>query len=383
MKTRPRILCISFSPIASDARVLRQIAVLAEGADVTTVGYGAHPDGVAEHIEIPVQLASLPQTLGGVALLGLRRFRLVELHAPAIKRAHELLAGREFDLIVANEARALPLAHAIAGKTPIWGDMHEWAPEERTNVLSWRLLVAPYMRWVCERYLPVTDAVTAVNSSIADLYQEHCGVTAEVVRNTRDFSNLKPSPVEAGKIRMVHSGGAVSGRGIETLISAALALDERFTLDLFLVRAKGQDAYWNMLRARANGSPRITFHDAVTPAQLPAALNPFDVAIYALPPQTTNDRLMLPNKFFDFVQARLALVFGSALETDRLIREHDLGITVDGYSAEQLVAALRGLTPESVNQFKGNAHKAARALSSTSDATVQRGIVARLLAARG
>ena len=55
-------------------------------------------------------------------------------------------------------------------------------------------------------------------------------------------------------------------------------------------------------------------HPPVTPAELPSSLNAFDVGVYVLPPRTMNHRLMLPNKFFDFVQARLALVFSTAVE---------------------------------------------------------------------
>lgn len=42
---RPRILCVSFSPIHADSRVLRQLEVLREHGEVTTVGYGPAPEG--------------------------------------------------------------------------------------------------------------------------------------------------------------------------------------------------------------------------------------------------------------------------------------------------------------------------------------------------
>src|SRR5687768_3614226 len=108
---RPRILCISFSDIKADARVLRQLDVLAEFGDVTTLGYGDKPDAAAEHLRIDSALPSLPQTLAGVALLAVRSYKHLELKAPAVRAAADLVAGRTFDLVVANEARALPLAH--------------------------------------------------------------------------------------------------------------------------------------------------------------------------------------------------------------------------------------------------------------------------------
>ncbi|WDF32397.1 hypothetical protein PTW37_11010 [Arthrobacter agilis] len=350
-----------------------------EAGDVTTLGFGGRPEGAVEHLEIDSTLASLPQTFSGVALLALRRHRRVELAAPAVQAALRLLEGRHFDVIIANEARALPLAHKVAAGAAIWGDMHEWAPEERTQLLSWRLLVAPHMRYVCRTYLPRTEAVTTVNQSIADLYDQQFGLRTEVVRNSLPDSGLAVSPLDGARIRLVHSGGAVPGRNIESIIEAVRELDDRFTLDLFLVEARDGGRYLAKLKHLAGDSDRITFHPPVAPAALPVTLNAFDIGVYQLPPATTNQRLALPNKFFDFVQARLGLVFGPSEEIARLIREHDLGRVTADFAAGSLTAALRDLTPEQVAEFKTNADRAASILSSEADEAVTRGILRRLL----
>ncbi|MDT0156758.1 hypothetical protein Q9R19_03865 [Microbacterium sp. ARD32] len=377
--SRPRILCISFSDIRSDARVLRQLEVLARFGDVTTLSYGARPDAAADHLELDRALPSLPQTPLGVAKLALRRFASVALDAPAMVAARGLLADREFDVVVANEARALPLAFAVAGSPKIWCDLHEWAPAERTHVLSWRLLVAPFMYWVCARYLPRVDAATTINTSIADMYAEQFGVRPEIVRNARPFvPELSPSPVTEGLTRLVHSGGAVPGRNIEAIIDAVDRLGEGYSLDLFLIPSRQGDAYWQKLTERIERSPRTTLHPAVPPDDLPAALNPFDLGVFLLPPHTPNHRLMLPNKFFDFVQARLGMVYGTSVETDRLIGDHGLGVVTPGYSAEDLVHALRGMTAARIRQYKEAADGVAESMSSDADVLVEEGILVRL-----
>lgn len=377
--SRPRILCLSFSHFLADSRVLRQLEVLGRYGDVTTVGYGEAPPGVAEHLEIDAALPSLPQTLGGVAKLAVRAYRSVVFDAPAVKRAIELIGDRRFDLVVANEARALPLAHRVAAGAPVWGDMHEWAPQERTHVLSWRLLVAPFMTWVCREYLPRTAAVSTINGSIAELYEREFGVTSRIVRNAIDLQPLEPGPVDPDRIRLVHSGGAVPGRSIETLIEATKRLDERFTLDLYLVKARGSDAYWQSLVDAAATSDRIAVHDPVAPAALPRTLNAYDVGVFVLPPRTTNHRLMLPNKFFDMVQARLALVFSTAVETDALIERYGLGRISPGFGVDELVETLRSLTAEAVAEYKANADAAAESLNSAEDERVEAEIIESLL----
>ncbi|MFE6995307.1 glycosyltransferase [Microbacterium sp. NPDC057659] len=377
--TRPRILCISFSDISSDSRVLRQLDVLQEMGDVTTLSYGPKPDGVEGHLQIPMDLPSLPQTPVGVMNLALRRFRAVEFQAPAVKAALDLVQGHSFDIVVANEARALPLAYRVEGAPRIWCDLHEWAPEERTHVLSWRLLVAPFMDWLCARYLPRADATTTVNTSIARMYEERYGIEPEIVRNARPFvAALAPTPLAPGAIRLVHSGGAVPGRNIESIIDAVDLLGDGYTLDLFLIPSRQADAYWKQITARIANSPRTTLHDAVAPDDLPVALNPYDLGVYLLPPHTPNHRLMLPNKFFDFVQARLGFVFGPSTETDRLIIENGLGVVTAGYSATDLAEAIRALSREEIAGFKAATDAVAEEMSSDVDLEVERNILRRL-----
>lgn len=350
--------------------------MLAEFGDVTTIGFGPRPELAAEHIELDRSLKSLPQTVGGVLKLALRRFKAAELAAPATRAALRELDGRTFDLVVANEARALPLAFEVAQGAPVWGDMHEWAPGERTQILSWRLLVAPFMKHICAKYLPRAGAVTTVNESIARLYDDTFGCSTEVVRNANSFYDLQPTPVADDKIRLVHSGAAISGRNIENLITATIDAGERFTLDLYLMKGGDGGKYWEELRQLANTSSRVRFRDPVSPEDLPTTLNQYDLGIHVFRPKTAN----LPNKFFDFVQARLGLVFGPSPETDAIIRRHEVGVITEDVTVESIVAALNSLTPQTVGELKENAHRAAERLSSISDEATQRQLITRLLA---
>lgn len=376
---RPRILCISFSDIRADSRVLRQIAVLAEFGDVTTVGYGTKPEGASNHLEIESDLPSLPQTPLGVALLAARLYRLVEFRAPAVKRALNLAQG-DWDLVVANEARALPLARRMAGEgTPVWGDMHEWAPEERVHVLSWKILIKPFMTWVCARHLPHVTAVSVVNDSIAALYRAQFGIQTVTVRNARRLVDVEPSPMLPGTIRLVHSGAAVPGRNLEGMMQAVGMLGRGYTLDLYLVPARDGGKYKAHLEGLARDYGNVRLLPPVAPDDLPNVLNAYDVGIFSLPPQTRNHALMLPNKFFDFVQARLAIVFSPSPETSRLIEQYKLGAIAEDFSPEALARAIGSLSREAIAAFKQNAHASARALSSETDEDAERTVVKELL----
>ncbi|RAX22895.1 MULTISPECIES: glycosyltransferase [unclassified Actinomyces] len=379
MRRHPAILVISFSPIARDARVLREISALAEIGQVTSVGYGPTPPHVTNHLQIPDSAPSLPQTPSGVLKLATRRLRSAETAAPAARAAIRLLGDARFDMVVANDARAIPTAFAVAHGAPIWADMHEWAPEERTHVTSWRLLVAPLMDHICRTYLPRCAAVTTVGAEIADLYQQHYGVSPRLVRNAAPYADLSPSPMSSdGSLRLVHSGGAVAGRNIEAMIDAVKQLGDRFTLDLYLVPGGDNGAYLSALKKRASGCDRVIFHEPVTPNELPATLNQYDVGVYWIPPFNTNARLALPNKIFDFIQARLAVAVGPAVEMARVVDSYGIGVISGGNDLSDIVATLSTLTPDAVSRYKQATDLAAQELSFEHEKQVVHTIVREL-----
>lgn len=379
MTQRPAILLISFSNIRKDARVLRQLSVVQEFGDVTTVGYGEKPEGATHHIQIPDNKPSLPQTSVGVAALAVRALSFAELKAPGAQYALKKLVGRQYNAVISNDARALPLAFAVNDGAPVWADLHEWAPEERTHVTSWRLLVAPLMEHVCRKYLPQTSAATTVGGHIADLYYEHFGVKPDLMRNTPRFVDLAPSETPDGRVRMVHSGGAVFGRNLETIIDVAKRLQNRFTLDLYLVPANDGGKYLSELHERAEGAKNVTFHDPVRPDELPATLNQYDLGVYWIPPYNTNARLALPNKLFDFIQARLALAVGPTLEMVNVIEHYGNGVVSDSFELEDIVSSLENITSQQIREMKANSMEAAEELNFERESEVARAIMRRLL----
>lgn len=360
-----QILCISLTPIHRDARVLRQIGMLAKLGEVTTVGFGEKPAGATHHVQVPDGLSTLPQTIGGVAKLALRRHKAAECSAPAAQWVIEKVSQNgAWDLVVANDARVLDLGFTLAKGAPVWADMHEWAPEERTHVTSWRLLVAPQMVHLCQKYLPEAALVTTVSNGIVELYRERFGVAPLLMTNAGPLHNLEPSPVRDDKIRCVHSGAAIGGRGLETMVKIFHEdLPDKFELDLYLVPGGDNGAHLNELKAIAAGNARIRFHDPVAPSELPKTLNEYDLGVFWIPPTHTNARLTLPNKFFDFVQARLGIAIGPSSEMVAELNKYRLGVTASSFEPDDLAASIVPLTQGDLESYKQASDVAAKPLS--------------------
>jgi hypothetical protein len=149
-------------------------------------------------------------------------------------------------------------------------------------------------------------------------------------------------------------------------------------LDLYLLEVPG--GHLAVIRKKAASTPRVTVHPPVPPETLPRVLNQYDLGVFLYPLKTLSHLYHLPNKFFDYVQARLGLVFSPAPEIDAHIGEYGLGLITADTSADALVDALRDITVDDVNRYKKAADRAARSLSSESDRATQHALVARLLA---
>ncbi|MDO4899361.1 hypothetical protein [Actinomyces sp.] len=359
---RPRLLIISFSPIAADARVLKQVRLFAPTHEVTTCGYGEAPDGVARHVRIPDELVSWQ--LNRTALVA-RRFAHVQAQQEVVVWARKQLEPGEFDVILADDAETVPLAQWLRPAGGVHADLHEYAPRQKEGVPRWRIFVAPYMRWLCRTYVTRADSVTTVAQGLADAYRREYGIRAEIVTNATPYREAEPTPV-GRPLRLVHSGAALPDRHLEIMVEAVGLTERDVTLDLYLTR--NDRAVIDALRARAAALPaaragRVRVMDPVPYAELIDTLARYDVGVFSIPPVSFNYKHTLPNKLFDFVQARLAVVVSPSPEMARMVDQYHLGAVTDDFTATSLAATLDVLTDAKVAAGKAAADAAARELS--------------------
>jgi hypothetical protein len=104
--------------------------------------------------------------------------------------------------------------------------------------------------------------------------------------------------------------------------------------------------------------------------QLVRRANAYDIGLYALPPVNLNRRFALPNKFFEFIQARLAVAIGPSLEMARLVNQYRCGIVADDFRPETLASALETLDGTAIASFKRASHAAANDLCAERNVTL-------------
>ena len=363
---RPRVLVLFLGDLAFMSRVLREVEFLAEDYAVVVAAFARTP-GLpdVEFLELPSAQPARPRR--ALEAAGRLLLRLLGLYRQAYwldarPRRWRRILGQSLpvDAVVVNDLYALPLAAGLDGSPPIVFDAQEhWTSESASWSRFQRFSMRRAHEWIVDRYVPRTAGMMTVAPGIAREYERRAGVTPALLTNAPFFQQLSPSPVKE-PIRLLHFGVVDARRRLEDTITAVQMLGDRFTLDLVLAR---DNAYRRRLEELAASDPRIRVLPPVAAQDLIAFANGYDVGVQLIPPLYPNQVYSLPNKFFDYIQARLAVAIGPSPEMVELLREWDCGVVSSSFAPEDFADTLRGLTVEEVERLKRNADRAAQVLT--------------------
>ncbi|MDO5751484.1 glycosyltransferase [Arthrobacter sp.] len=364
MTTRPSMLILSFSPIRSDPRVLKQVALFKDKYHVSTCAYGDAPNGVEDHYALPLDARGWSSDKLGLIS---RNYRRVYDGMTAVQLARTILPRNHFDIVFANDLNTLPLALELNPRLGVHSDLHEYAPREKESDRKWRLFVAPFMDWMCRVHLPQARSVSTVCQGIADEYARNFGVKVGVVTNAAPYLDAAVTATVA-PVKVIYSGAGQRYRKIELIIEAMRDVGPEVQMDFVVM--PNEPEYVAELREQARGIPNVKFLDPVPYEQLVAFLRDYDVAMCFLPNSTFNLQNALPNKFFEAVQARIGVITGPSPAMVNLVREFSLGVVTEDFTAASLRAVLAGLEADQVSEWKLAANAAAWPLSAESQAAV-------------
>lgn len=373
--SKKRLLIICFSSLCNDARVMKQIKLFTPLYEVITCGYGQMPPGVAEHVQIPDNIVHWHLPRWAVII---KAYNYAYQHAPIIQwlKNQSRLFDLDFDAIFVNDLEPLPFAieldqqarkQSLAEEknkkqiSRVHVDLHEYFPRMKEDVWRWRYFVAPYVRWMCKRYLPLAASHTSVGEGIAKTYKKEFGILPQVVNNATPYSDLEPQQISE-PMKLVTSGVAREDRKLEMMIEAVAKSKQIFEFDMFLMG--GNPRYREFLIQKAAdasvGGRKVRVLPGVPYAELLAVLNQYDVGINYLDPKNFNNYWALPNKFFDYIQARLAVVVPPLPELSAQIKNLQVGEIYAETSSGAIAKILEEITPEKVMGYKQVSHQQAK-----------------------
>lgn len=352
------ILIISFSHLQKDPRVLRQVQALSSDYNLYTIGLSP------VNTTIPNLLHSYNRNNLFFKLLRvvLSITKLFNCYLAIVLKQYQLdkqFKKIHFDLILCNDVDALPLGFAISNKKiPVWADLHEYSPREFENSFLWRLYFQSYKIWLCRKYLPLVNYISVVCNGIAKEYEKNFNITTNSIITNAAFyhADLKPI-IPKSPIKIIHHGAAMPNRKIEVMIDMMQYLGNEYELNMMLVvNGESQHDYLDKLRTKAlDVGKKIHFLETVSTNQIPMLINSFDIGLYILEPSGFNELYALPNKFFEFIQARLCLAVSPNPEMSSIVNQSKLGIVSKDYTAQSMATAIEQLSLEDIFAYKSNA----------------------------
>ncbi len=370
------ICIISFSNIRRDGRVLRQIQYLAPHYNLTVIGYGQpHPSwkslpGVQFcPIESEGERTNRDRLVDlGLSLLGAVYPRVYERwywRRNGFRKALGLAASARCDAYHANEWEALPVAAEAArcqGSKLVF-DAHEFSPLMYEKDWKWELFYAPQIRYLLRKYVRQAEASMTVGYHIAERYKTDFGIHPMVVLNAPEAELALGDHKTGEVIRLIHHGSAMRDRKLETMVQAVALSDPRFQLHFMLVEHSA--GYINDLRELADtiAPGRVFFHDPVPPERVIHSISEYDIGFYLLVPTSFNNRMALPNKFFDFIVAGLAVCIGPSPEMADLVKQLRFGIVSPSFEPKDTAKALSALTTDQIESMRDAAREAAKSIN--------------------
>ncbi len=250
------------------------------------------------------------------------------------------------DVLLANDLDTLP-ANVLAGKLkriPVVYDSHELftgVPE-----LVDRPRVRKIWQWIEAKCLPHISLAFTVSPSIAEHYHQEYGIPFRVVRNLPvksthpekpEYPISESTPDPNDKPVIIYQGALNKGRGLESAIRAM-----EFLPEARLVIAGAGDIEQELKKMASQiTTGNVSFTGRLESGQLKQLTRTARLGISVEEDLGLNYRYALPNKLFDYIQARIPVVVSDLPEMRRIVETYNIGMIATSNQPQTLASHFR------------------------------------------
>jgi glycosyltransferase involved in cell wall biosynthesis len=226
---------------------------------------------------------------------------------------------------------------------------------KKSSFAFWNLVEKSSIRYV--------DSAFTVNDSIAEILRRRWMLPFTVVRNVPDRSESPPVQRTFERITLAFSGGLQPGRGLHNLIRLLTFLPEKYQLKIIgdgLLREELEE-----LASSLKLTDRIHFTGRVESGNVVGELSMAHIGIYLMENSGLCHYLALPNKFFQFISARLPVIVPAFPEMEKIVNGYGIGAAVDPSDLKRTAELVLEFTGdrELYNKLRENCEKAALELN--------------------
>jgi glycosyltransferase involved in cell wall biosynthesis len=254
------------------------------------------------------------------------------------------LLFREKGIIVSNDLDTLPacwLASRIRC-VPLLYDSHEYFTE--VPELVGRKFVRNFWLKIEKSLVPKLKYAYTVSEPIAEEYRKRYNVDFQVIRNLPyrlKHPVKRPDLLSCNPVRtIIYQGSLNPGRGLESIILSMKHLDN------FKFRIFGDGPFRGKLEKLVNEnnlSDRIQFMGRIPLKELPLCTVQASLGISLEENLGKNYYYSLPNKLFDYIQARLPVLVSGLPEMKKIVEKYNIGMTTDSNDPEILAGIIQNM----------------------------------------
>lgn len=289
-----------------------------------------------------------------------------------------LLHTPNLSLLIVEDITLLPFALSYKEQNPkskVMIDLREFYPLEYENDPLWLKTFGAFFEYLCSNFLHKVDFALTVSEGIAQKYAQTYGLHCTLFLSLPPYFPLTPSQNE--NIKLIYHGLISSDRESENLLEIAKHLRDDIEMNLMVLSNHSQ--FLQEFKNEAQSIPNLSLLPPIRLEEIIPFTSQFDVGLITLKPNGFNNTHALPNKFFEYIQARLALITTPLPSIAPLIESYKLGKCSSSFSTSSVIEAINSLDLKEVQNYKQNSHIASKSLNLTSNQAKILNIIQTLL----
>ncbi len=367
MYKKLKITVCALANLDNNPRPNRMVSFLKKNSDVTYVGFASTQKSISFY---------KIKKNNSFYVKGVRSFfKIFRMHSNLEKLNYRIeFDFNSQDIVICHDLELLPYILKSKKKFKLIFDAREYYPKHFENNFSWRILQSPYQIYLCSLYLKYIDYGMTVSNGLKKAYKDNFFIEMDVFYSLPDYVKLPVNQVKE-KVRVVHHGSAVKVREIERMIYAMDAVNENVTLDLMLV---GNQKYIKKLLSLTESRANVKIIKPVPFSQIIPTLSTYDIGLIFFPPATFNLEHCMPNKLFEYIQARLAIISAPLADLKSFVEEHNIGIVSQSFEHDSLAQSVNSLSELDIIKYKSNCESLSRTFSQETNNNKIKKVISKL-----
>lgn len=358
---RKNILIFSKRLLHNSPRIIREIDALKKSYNVYAIGESKPADDTIRYENIYNQRTIFDIIINKIIFF-LQKIVGVKHIAPRFSKVEKFIIEHDISLLIIHEPDFLSFAVKLKERyrIKIVFNAHEYHPLEFEDQPGWMETTGLFYNNLYRKYLSKLDLFVNVCQGISEKCLIEYNVPSIVIPNAAFYSDIPINISSSEKIRMIYHGAILESRKIEEMIDVAKILGSSYEFDIMGTSIDFNDVYYEKLQKIIESIPNVAFKEPVKFQNIISTINDYDIGIYILNPNGFNNENALPNKLFEYMQAKLAIAISPSIEMKRLVERYNLGVVADDFSSENLAKKIRNLTRQNILEFKKNSEFASK-----------------------